>query len=218
MKNKTIIGIIFALIIIAGIVITCVWGLNFSLSYSAHKEIDIYIRKEFNNQEIYELAKESMPAKEIHVQKVELYEDMVSIQVKDITDKQLESLNTKINEKYGIENKVEEIVVTDIPNVRGRDLVKPYILPMGISFAIIIIYITIYTTIYSHIGKKVDTIKTVGKAIGIIVGVQLIYLALLAITRLEINRLTIPFAIVLFIITTIGILSHLEKKNNQIEK
>lgn len=218
MKNKIIIEIILTLIVLAGIIVTCVWGLNFGLNYSNHKEVDIYIGQEFENQDIYTIAKEVLENKKIEVQKVELYEDMVSIIVNDITDEQLESLNTKINEKYGIENKVESIVVTDVPNVRGRDLVKPYIVPVAISLGLIIIYLIIYNVICSKMGRKVNAIKTTIKAIVSIIGVQLLYLSVLAITRLEVNALTIPIAIVLYVIITIAIFVKLEKENGKIEK
>lgn len=218
MKNKKIIKIILAVIVLAGIIITCIWGLNYGLNYSNHKEIDIYIGQEFENKDIYTIAREVLENKKIIVQKVELYEDMVSIKVKDITDEQLENLNTKINEKYGIENKVEDIQLTNVPNVKGTDLVKPYILPVVISFIIIIIYFVIYNAIYAHMGRKVNIVKAVSKAIASIILVQLIYLSVLAITRLEVNRLTIPVSIVLYVITTIAIIIKLEKKYIKIEK
>ena len=53
--------------------------------------------------------------------------------IKDITDEQLQQVNTKINEKYNIENTLEDLVVTNVPNTRIRDLVKPYITPVMIS-------------------------------------------------------------------------------------
>lgn len=218
MKNKIIIEIILTLIVLAGIIITSVCGLNFGLNYSNHKEVDIYIGQEFENQDIYTIAKEVLENRKISVQKVELYEDMVSIKVKDITDEQLESLNTKINEKYGIENKVESIVITDVPNVRGRDLVKPYILPVAISFGLIIIYLIIYNAIYSKMGREVNMVKTIVKAILSIILVQLLYLSVLAITRLEVNALTIPIAIVLYVIITIAIFVKLEKEYSKIKK
>ncbi len=213
MKNKIIIGIIFALIII-GIVITCILGLNFDLIYSNHKEVDIYIGQEFENQDIYNITKEVVGTQKIIIQKVELYEDMVAISLKDITDEQLANLNTKINEKYGIENKVEDIVVTSTPNVRGRDLVKPYILPAIISLAISIVYLLVYNAII----KKENTIKETLKAVGVIIGVQLLYLSVLAITRLPVNRLTIANGIVLYVVTTIVILSKMQKEYSKVEK
>lgn len=218
MKNKKIIGFIITLIILAGIIVTYVYGLNFSLNYKAHKAIDIYIGQEFNNKDIYEIAKEVFGNKNIIVQKVELYEDMVSINTEDVSTEQLLDLNTKINEKYGIENTVEEILVTDIPNVRGRDLIKQYILPVAISLVVIIIYLMIYNAIYSKKGREVNTIKTIVEFIKSITIVELLYLSIIAITRLEINSLTIPVAIVLYIITTMIILIKLEKKYSKVKE
>lgn len=212
MKKKIIIGIILAIIILAGIIITCTLGLNFDLNYANHKEIDIYIGKEFENKDIYNIAKEVLEKQKIAVQKVELYEDMVSITVKDITDEQVANINTKINEKYEIENKVEDITITSVSNVRGRDLIKPYVLPVAISFVLIIIYIAIYSAVYYHKGIKINTIKEIAKSIVIIIGTQLLYLSLIAIIRIPINSLTLPISIVIYIITTIGIILNLEKK------
>lgn len=218
MKNKKIVAIILALIILAGIIITYTKGLNFDLNYSNHKTIDIYIGQEFENKDIYQIVEEVIGKQKIEVQKVELYEDMISINVKDITDEQLENLNTKINEKYGTENSVEEIGVTNIPNVRGRDIVKPYILPVAISFAIIIIFFVIYNVIYSRRGREINTVKTVAKSIATIIIVQLLYLSILAITRVEINTLTMPISVALYVITTIMIINNWEKEYSKKEK
>ena len=218
MKNKTIIRILFALIIIVGIVITCIKGLNVGLNYSNHKILDIYIGQEFENKDIYQIAKEVLGNKEVIVQKVELYEDMVSIRVQDITDEEISNLNTKINEKYSLENTVESIQVTDVANVRLRDLVKPYILPISISFVVIIIYIAIYNAVYKRKGREVNNTKTLLETVVSIIGVQLLYLSLLAITRLPVNTLTIPVGIALYIITTIVILVKLEKKYSKVKE
>lgn len=218
MKKKTIIGIVFALIIIAGIAVTCTIGLNFNLKYSKHKEIDIYIGKEFENTEIKEISKEVIGTNEVIVQKVELYEDMVSIAVKDISDEQLANLNTKINEKYGIENKVEDITIEDVSNVRGRDLVKPYLKPVIISLVVIAIYLVIYLAIYSHLGRKISIVKTIAKFLGSVLGVEALYLSIIAIARLPVNELVIPVGIIIYAITTIVILCKLEKQYKNIEK
>ncbi len=211
MKNKKIIGILLALIIIAGIIVTAIWGFNFGFLYSPHKELDIYIGQEFEKEEILSIAKEVVGNQKIVIQKVELYEDMVSIGMKDITEEQIEQLNTKINEKYGIENTVEDIIITEVSHARGRDLVKPYIMPIFISFAVVIAYLIIYIAIYNHMGKTIPMAKTIGISVVVIFVVQLLYFAILALTRLPITRFTLPIAIVLYIVTTIGIMLRLEK-------
>ncbi len=198
--------------IIIGIVVTCVLGLNFDLSYSAHKQIDIQIGKEFDNQEIKAIVKEVVGNRKVTIQKVELYEDMVSIGMKDISEEELQTITTKINEKYGIENTVENIAVTSVPNVRGRDLIKPYLMPVAISFLIILTYIICYVLIKNHLGKKINMLKAIFGTIEIILEFQLLYLALIAITRLPITTLTIPIAIIIYALTTIGSIACLEKQ------
>lgn len=212
MKKRKIVPIIITAIILVGIVITCVLGLNFDLPYRAHKQIDIQIGKEFNNNEIKALVKEVVGNKKITIQKVELYEDMVSIGIQDISDEELANLNTKINEKYEIENTVENIEVSSIPNVRGRDLIKPYLAPVAISFIIILVYIISYVLILNHAGKKINLVKAVLGTIEIIVEFELLYLALLAITRLPVTALTTPVAIVIYLVATIGSVAQLEKQ------
>ena len=76
MKNKKIIGVLLALIIIAGVVITAIWGLNFSFLYNNHKELDIYIGQEFKNDEIRTIVKEIVGNQKVVIQKVELYEEL----------------------------------------------------------------------------------------------------------------------------------------------
>lgn len=212
MKNKKIIPILMTVFILVGIIVTCVLGLNFDLSYSAHKQIDIQIGKEFDNKEIKALVKEVVGNRKVTIQKVELYEDMVSIGIEDISEEELQSLTTKVNEKYGIENTVENIAVTSVPNVRGRDLIKPYLMPVAISFLIILAYIICYVLINNHLGKKISMLKAIFGTIEIILEFQLLYLALLAITRLPVTTLTIPVAIVIYALTTIGSMACLEKQ------
>lgn len=212
MKNKKIIPILMAVFILVGIIVTCVLGLNFDLSYSAHKQIDIQIGKEFDNKEMKTLVKEVVGNRNVTIQKVELYEDMVSIGIADISEEELQNLTTKINEKYEIENTVENIAVTSVPNVRGRDLIKPYLMPIAISFLIILAYIICYVLIKKHLGKKINMVKAILGTIEIIVEFELLYLALLAITRLPVTALTIPIAIIIYVLTTIGSMAYLEKQ------
>ena len=147
MKKKNLIGILLGIIIIIGIILTATMGLNLDLMYSNHKSIDVNLQKQFENEDVYKIAKEVFENQKVKVQKVELYEDMVSIIVKDATDEQLENLNTKLNEKYELENTKDDMVITNVPSVEISDLVKPYILPVSISFVVIIVYLVIYMAI-----------------------------------------------------------------------
>ena len=218
MKKKNLIGILLGIIIIIGIILTATMGLNLDLMYSNHKSIDVNLQKQFENEDVYKIAKEIFEKEKVKVQKVELYEDMVSIIVKDATDEQLENLNTKLNEKYELENTKDDMVITNVPSVEISDLVKPYILPVSISFVIIIIYLVIYMAINNRVNRKLSILKETSKAILTIIGIELLYLSVFAITRLEINYTTLPIGVIIYAFTTILILMNLEKKYKIEEK
>ena len=218
MKKKNLIGILLGIIIIIGIILTTTIGLNLDLMYSSHKSIDINLQKQFENEDVYKIAKEVFENQKIKVQKVELYEDMVSIIVKDATDEQLENLNTKLNEKYELENTKDDMVITNVPSVEISDLVKPYILPVSISFVVIIVYLVIYMAINNRVNRKLSILKETSKAILTIIGIELLYLSVFAITRLEVNYTTLPIGIIIYAFTTILILMNLEKQYKIEEK
>lgn len=218
MKKKNLIGILLGIIIIIGIILTATMGLNLDLMYSSYKSIDINIQKQFENEDVYKIAKEVFENQKVKVQKVELYEDMVSIIVKDATDEQLENLNTKLNEKYELENKKDDMVITNVPSVEISDLVKPYILPVSISFVVIIVYLVIYMAINNRVNRKLSILKEISKAILTIIGIELLYLSVFAITRLEVNYTTLPIGIIIYAFTTILILMNLEKQYKIEEK
>ena len=218
MKKKNLIGILLGIIIIIGIILTTTIGLNLDLMYSSHKSIDINLQKQFENEDVYKIAKEVFENQKVKVQKVELYEDMVSIIVKDATDEQLENLNTKLNEKYELENKKDDMVITNVPSIEISDLVKPYILPVSISFVVIIVYLVIYMAINNRVNRKLSILKEISKAILTIIGIELLYLSVFAITRLEIKHTTLPIGVIIYAFTTILILMNLEKQYKIEEK
>ena len=84
-KKKVIISII-ALIIIVGVVLTATIGLNYSLRYQDAKKVELYLQKDFETSDIKQITKEVFQNKDVIIQKVEVFEDSVSIITKDITD------------------------------------------------------------------------------------------------------------------------------------
>ncbi len=209
--KKVIIALI-ACIVVAGIAITCVMGLNYELMYSKNTQFDIYIGKEFQDQEIQDIVHEVIGQdKKVITQKVEIYEDMVTITVPEITTEQIEQINQKINEKYGLDNTIEDIQVVNNTKIRGREMVKPYVLPVAISFIIILIVLTI-------IYRKLGIMKVLGNVIGYTFLVQALYLSVIALTRVEVNRFTMPIAIALFAMTQLAVVIKLEKKRLTIKE
>ncbi len=206
---KKIIYTILACIIIAGVVLTLTIGLNADIIYSKNVEIDIYVGKTVELKEIKDFVKEVFPNERVIVQKIELFDDMVSITMPEKSDEdikeQVNQLNSKINEKYETKNKVEEsVTIIHNPKMKLSNVLKPYIIPIVISVAIILVYAAIRY-------KKLGIIKTILTYILYTGMTEAVFLSILAITRIPINRLVIPIGLVIYI-STITVLGFINEK------
>ena len=204
-KKTKIIFTIIAIIILIGIAITCTIGLNFDLRYRDSKRMELYLEQDFNISDIKQMTDEVMPDKKVIIQKVEVYEDTVSITAEDITDEEKQSLIDKVNEKYGTTLVAESTEIETIPNTRGRDIVKPYVVPFGIATLIILVYMAIRY-------RKLGVIKTLLKTIVIAIVAEMVLLSIMAITRIPIGLITIPLVITVYLLTLIGLTTYFEKE------
>ena len=204
-KKAKIIAILIAIIVIAGIIVIAKAGLNFELAYQETQKIQLYIQKDFEISDIKQIINEVMPNTQTVVQKVEVYKDTVSIIAKEITDEQKSNLINKVNEKYGTEIKAEDIDITNIPHTRGRDIVKPYIIPFVIATAIILVYMAIRY-------RKLGMIKTLVKTAIILVLAQATLLSIIAIARIPIGKITIPLVLIVYVASLFGITTKFEKQ------
>lgn len=211
-KKTKIILTIIAIIILIGIAITCTIGLNFDLRYRDSKRMELYLEQDFNISDIKQMTDEVMPSKKVIIQKVEVYEDTVSITAEDITDEEKQNLIDKVNEKYGTTLAAESTEIETIPNTRGRDIVKPYVVPFGIATLIILVYMAIRY-------RKLGVIKTLLKTIVIAIVAEMVLLSIMAITRIPIGLITIPLVITVYLLTLTGLTTYFEKeltnKNNK---
>lgn len=153
MKNRIKTSIVLVTIILLVLFCAVIYRLNSSILFASHKQIDIALDQEFQKEDILNILKEVSPNKKVEVQKLEVYEDMVSISISDISDEELENLNTKINEKYGTEHTKDDIKVTDVPKVNFVDFMGQYIKPFFISLTLIVIYVAIYSLVVNKINK-----------------------------------------------------------------
>ena len=191
---KKVIQILLICLIIAGTIVTATVGFNVGLKYSEHDEISINVGSKFNVADIKAIAKEVFGNSNVLVQQVELYKDMVQITVKEATEEQITTLNDKINEKYKIENQLTDIKVVHIPNVRLRNIIKHYILPLSI--------VSIITIVFAMIAfRKLGVLRVAYEMAISIVAPQAILASFYAVTRIPVNRLTTIIAIMIFIIS-----------------
>ncbi len=209
---KKISYFILIAIIIAGGIVVGVNGFNKSVQYKRNVTIYVKIGQEFENKDMMNIAKEVFPDESVIVQKVELYNDMVSFTLEEKSDEELqpklEELNNKINEKYELENTVDDINVTHNPKVRLYDIAKTYVIPIGICTLLVFIYAMIRF-------RKLGVFRTLGKYIVGVVGTEAVYVGLLAITRYPIDAYVVPVGLFIY---AISILVVTVKRENKLRK
>ncbi len=204
-QKQKIFILIIAIIIIVGIIVTATIGLNYDLRYQETQRIELYIEKSFEVSDIKNIVEEVMSGTPVLIQKIEIYEDTIGIVAKDISEEQKEEIVNKINEKYETELVAEDIEIKSIPNTRGRDLLKPYILPFSIATIIILVYFTVR---YYKLGIPKTLLTTI---ISLILS-QVILLSIIAITRIPVGRVTMPMVIIVYLLMLLGLTNEFENK------
>ena len=189
---KKIIQIVLMCLIIAGVIIVATIGFNVGTKYSETTQISIKIGKEFDLKDIKAITNEVFEKQNTQIQYVELYKDMVQITVKEASEEQIKTLNDKINEKYEISNELSNVLVTRQSNVRLRDIVKPYIVPVAIVSAITIVYVMIAF-------RKLGIWQVLYNTLMNMVAPQAIFAGFYAVTRIPVNRLTVVIEILIYI-------------------
>ena len=210
-KMKILAFIVSALIIAAGIAVILTIGLNFDIRYQEAKKIQLYLQKDFEISDIKQITDEVLPNQPVMLQKVEVFEDMVNIVAKDITEEQKTSIINKANEKYGTELTAESVEIISVPNTRGRDIVRPYIIPFGVATIIILVYMMIRY-------YKVGMIKTLFKTVLVLVMAQAVLLSVMAVARIPIGRVTIPLVLAVYLLSLVGLTTCFEKSLKEKKK
>lgn len=208
-KKMKIMALIIALVILVGIIVTFTVGLNFDLRYQEAKKIQLYLGKDFEITDIEAISKEILSNQKVMIQKVEVFEDTVSILAKEITEEQKNNIINKINEKYELELTADSTQITNVPHTRGRDIVRPYLAPFAIATGIILVYMAIRY-------YKLGMVLTLGKTIAMLVIAQATLLSVMAIARIPIGRLTIPLVLATYVLSLVGMTTYFE--NNLREK
>ncbi len=141
--KKSVLYVVIGLIIIIGIALGMLKGLNYSLEYQANQKIELYIGKVVDRKDIEEITNNVFGKNENKVQIVEIFNDMVAITVKDSNDEQIENFVNAINEKYGVEYTKDDVEIIKESQMSILDIIKPYIIPVIIALALVVIYIAI---------------------------------------------------------------------------
>lgn len=203
-KNmKICIIAVITLIILAGIVVINILGFNKELKYSQGQSIEIYIEQEIDKAKVQNIINEVL-GKSNMVQTVEIYEDMIAIKAKNISDEQKNDIVNKIKENYEFAQTAEETEITTVAATRIRDMYKKYIIPFAISGIIVLMYMLIR---YYNRGIW----KVLARTTIIPIVAQLLLLSIIAITRIPVGRFIPVLVIVMYVLSILYVIKENEK-------
>jgi len=205
-ENQTLKSIAVIIILaVIGIAIIVFNKFEFNVNYSKNVRLEINLGKSFEINDILEMANAIYTNGEAIVRKAGDYQETITITIKDYTDEQNEELINKINEKYETNLTTEDIVIYYNSNVRGSDLIKPFILSSGIAGALILMFFGIRY-------YKLGLVKVLGSSVGIVIGTQILYLTLTSIFRMQINEATISVGITIAMFCLMYLVATYERK------
>lgn len=204
-----LLGII--LVIIAGVVVVALKGFNVSLLFEQHENIKLVIGKEININDVKDICRDVFKDKKAIVRKMEVFNDAVNIDVESITDEEKQNLVSKVNEKYGTEFTVETINIKTNANIRLRDIVRPYIVPLVISAIIIVAYMLIRF-------NKIRASILLGKITGVIVLTELVLASIISIARIPVTPVLINVMIALAVFELVLYIDYTERNIRRVKE
>lgn len=172
---------------------------------------------EYNLEDVQAIANEVFGKEDINVEKYEDDETYVSIEASLISENELEDLNNKINEKYSLTNTTSSLVASEIitkinvPRVRLTDMAKQYVLFVAIGTVLILAYFIIRF-------RKLGILKVLKDSIFLLLISEVLYMAIIAITRYPINKLSMIAALAIYFIVLTYINQKFSKESMKKEK
>lgn len=208
--KKNIFLAILAIIILAGIVVFCIKGLNYNLLYGKNTSIVIDFSKYVDTNEVEKIVKQTIE-NNVKVRTINETNNYILITVKEISDEQKTNLITKLNEKYELELTDKDLEITRNAQIELVDMIKPYIAPSVISIMLIAIYFVIAY-------RKCGIGKVILETLGSILISEATLFSIYAIARIPVNSLTMPISVILFVIVIISLMEKFRKLETKIKE
>jgi len=203
-REKILIGLL-VVIIVAGIIVTAIFGINKGTEYKDMKQVDFYLGTDVNIEDVRNITNDVFGNQKVILKKVEYFNDRISISTENISEEQLSNLVKEINEVYNLDNTEDSVDIVTIPGLNIIDTVIPYIAPILISLAIILVYIAIRF-------KKLGVIKVIFTSLFWVALVIDICYSVIAIIRIPINIYAMPIAVGIMLGTLTVVIYKYEKK------
>ena len=202
LKNKKILPILVLVIIIVGVIMLAIKGMNYGLIYGNNTTIKMNLKLE-KEAEAEDIIKEVF-GKHYSIKTANNTEENIIITVKTASEEQINTFITKINEKYDLSISNEDLEITNNPKINGKDIIRPYVAPTIITSIIVVLYFIIRY-------KKLGILKTLITTLLTILGTQMIYLSIYAIVRIPVNELAMPISMLILILSFIILAEIFEK-------
>ncbi|MBR6033397.1 MAG: hypothetical protein IKP28_01400 [Clostridia bacterium] len=202
--NKLKVIVVAAVLIVAAIITVAVNPFKFNVNYSKNVRLEVYIEKDFEINDILSIVNSIYTNDDVIVRKAGALEKTASITLRDFTEEQNEKLISQLNEKYELKLTSEDIEIYYNSNVKGRDLIKPYIVATAIAGVLILAFFGVRY-------RKIGLAKSVGGTIAVVCLTQLLYTFLINIFGMYINEATIVVGITIGILCLMYLVATFEK-------
>ena len=197
MRNKVIIAVL-VLVVIAGVVMATVFGFNKSFEYGYTNKIFIKFTENFEIADVEEMVKEVFQDAKYKVEYMDEFEDGVIVTTNTASDEQISTFEDKLIEKYEkfTDKNSGFMEVIHVPPVRTIDLVKVFVKPVIIVTAIVVIFLAI-------VFRKLGFVKAVCLPIALILGINAIYVSLIAIFRIPVSDYIVSLTMFVYVLSLI---------------
>lgn len=233
-KKKKIIGGILLAIILIGIIVIILKGFNVGLSLRAHDTFKFVFEQKYELKDIKNVCEEVFKEKDYRIRGVEIFDDAVYIEAISITEDEQKALSEKLENLY----KQEQIIIEDEvegsaseekiedntdettkkyeffndSNIKLRDEIKPYVLPVCISALLILVYTAIRY-------KRLNDGKIHKTLLSLIIEslvLMLTILSVIAIFRVPLEKIMFSILILVELIYLVVKFACMEKKLKEI--
>lgn len=208
MNKKQIIFGIALVVIVVGIVMQLTLGFNISFDNGTYTRINVYMSQAVELDEVKGLVGETFNGK-YKVEYTDEFSDTISIKATGMSDEQIQEIQNKLKEKYEFEEGANHIVIMTIPTMRVYDLIRDYIMPIVLSFVIVIVYFAIAF-------RKLGIYKSLIEPVISVILIGGVYVSILVICRIPINEYVIPLGIFIYIVSLLGFAMCLNNKSKNL--
>lgn len=206
--NKKIGLLALILLVIAGLVVVILRGFNVSLMARQHESLDIVLGKTFDVRDVRDICDKVFPDKKYVVRVIEVFKDAFEVNIESATDEEKQNLINELNTKYELALTVEDITVRVSSNVRIRDMIIPYIIPVMVSMVLITVYFILRF-------RKMNALKLLGNFYGLILIPLAVFASVVAIARIPFSSIIVYLMAVITIIEIVLVNAYFEKNYNK---